>query len=178
MAGGISLLSCLRKGPNRPLKSFPCRDRCGGGRQEQMNCHRPGDPECRLLGIGVFLKASGHTWFLYTVCWVFCRAGVPSQDPVLGTLEHCGVMGSCLLLEVWIIAPVDSTHDPLRKPVITQRWCLWILIVIPHKLWGFWCYIPLHRTYLYVKYTHTQILGIVQLIFFQSKEWVILTWIN
>lgn len=75
MAGWISLLSCLKNWSNRPLKSFPRRDRCGGGRNEQMNCHRPGESEWRLLGIGVFLKASGHTQFIYTACWVFRRAG-------------------------------------------------------------------------------------------------------
>ena len=33
-AGRISLLGCLRHRSKWPLKSLPCRDRCGGGRNE------------------------------------------------------------------------------------------------------------------------------------------------
>lgn len=51
MAGWISLLSCLRNRSNWPLKSFPRRDWCGGGRSEQMDCHSPGESECKLSGI-------------------------------------------------------------------------------------------------------------------------------
>lgn len=42
MAGWISLLGCRKHRSQRPLKSFPRRDRCGGGRREQMNCHIAG----------------------------------------------------------------------------------------------------------------------------------------
>lgn len=84
-----------------------------------------GNLDVNSSGVGVFLRASGHAQFIYTVCWVFTVLGSElSGLSVLGNSGEIGVRGTCLLLvEVPITASLDALNL-LCKPIITQRLCL------------------------------------------------------
>lgn len=125
MAGQISLLGCLRNRSKWPLKSFPRRDRCGGGRSEQLGCHHPVESGCGFSALECPWKQVGTVGnFVYpSSLLVFHKVGkyaVRTKSFENSRDTRCD--GDRLTsLNVWIMTPLDSSLQVCSASLLLHR---------------------------------------------------------